>query len=64
MIWNLTQVKKTNAFLIETFSESVRFLIQALTKESKQVVAETKEFEYRDVSIMIVFFDSFGLPVL
>ena len=52
---------KTNAFLCKSNSTSVKFSIQALVEEIKPVVAEKKEFGYRDISITTAVFGNFGL---
>ena len=54
---------KMNGSLIKS-STIVEFSFQHLMEEIKPMVAEKKEFEFRDVSIMIALFRKFGLSGL
>ena len=50
---------KTNAFF--KFFSCIKFSIEILMEEIKQIFAERSEFEYRDRSVMIALFGNFGV---
>ena len=59
----LVTLMKTIDFLLKSYFENVMFSMQALLKETTPIVAEKKEFEYRNLSILMANSESSAYQV-